>query len=149
MIFWGGLGMTAEAGPSLGLLLSSGRCCALSVLGPRSSSEGHFPKSLGPEISSWAHWPMCSHGRKDLVPVITRLAWSLFRREAVGGWSYLCIWIPGQTSPEEWEPTIFLGTLKTPSRLPVVYSSHKARQGELLVFKGRTSWRGNTVSFPK
>lgn len=114
MSFWGGLGMTAEAGPSLGLLLSSGICCALSLLG--SSSEGHFPESLGPEISSWAHWPTCSHGRKDLVPVIMRLAWSLFQREAVGGWSYLCIWIPGQTSPEGWEPPVFLGTLRTPEQ---------------------------------
>lgn len=24
---------------------------------PGAGSEGHFHKSLGPEIASWAHWP--------------------------------------------------------------------------------------------
>lgn len=59
--------MTADIGPSLGLLLSSGQmlssvcvcvnCLGLAGVGFWASSEGHFSESLGPEISSWAHWP--------------------------------------------------------------------------------------------
>lgn len=39
--------------------------------------------------------PMCLCDRKDLVPVITRRIWPLFRRGAIGGMELALLWIPG------------------------------------------------------